>query len=138
MPYSIERLDTTVPAVLTRITNPMDPSTELVRMLNELDDLMSRIEGKVVYSIVDASHLTVNFADVVAGLASAFRPGSDAAMPHLFNRRVTPILIGSGALLMLLVKSIRQQQYGRRHMQLFTTLDEALAHISQTHAVEEA
>lgn len=138
MPYTIETLDTPVPAVLTRISGTLDVDTDLPRMLSDLNDRLTGFEGDVVYNIIDATGMALNFSSVVTGLAATFQPGYAAHLPQLFAPRVTPVMIGNGALLMLLVKSLQQDQYGRHRMQMFTTVDEALAHITQTHAVNGA
>lgn len=130
MPYTIQQIDgLPAPTILNTITAPLDVGKDIPEMMGQANAMLKAIDGRVVYVIADVSNLSLSFSDIVQGLASALNPNRDAGSVQWYDPRVRTILIGSGTLLSLVVKSTRQDQYGNRQMELFETLDEALVHI---------
>ena len=104
---------------------------DIPEIMNAANEALSGIEGNVIYVIADVSQLSLSFGDIVQGLASAFSPSSDVRKVPPYDNRVRAILIGSGTLIRLVAAGGRQDQYGNRQLEVFETLDEALAHIRQ-------
>lgn len=84
-----------------------------------------RLEDTLVYRIADASQLNLTFGDVAAALQAmgGTEPGD------LGDPQIETCFVGSGDMLELAADSAAQERYGMAAIDIFATVDEAIAHI---------
>lgn len=111
------------PVILISCQEPVDWSKEFHAALEELVRLRDSLEGcPKYYAIIDVTAVTMGFSDVVLALGEAH----EASKKHRQDMPVSLSLVGSGGLMELASKAMGQQQYGKYHMPLYTSLDKAL------------
>lgn len=111
------------PIILITCQKPMDWTQEFHAALEEMVRLRDSLEGcSKYYAIVDVSAVTMGFSEVVLALGEAH----EASKKHREDMPVSLSLVGSGGLMELASKAMGQQQYGKYHMPLYTSLDKAL------------
>ncbi len=81
------------------------------------------IQG-TIYRIIDDTRVKIPFSDMVNVLAADTRGGVGT------NPRIRTVFVGSGKMIELGVKSMKQKQYGGVETPMFASLDEALAYVN--------
>jgi hypothetical protein len=139
MPYTVQQLDNLpVPTVLATMTEPFDTGKEAPVSIGEVNATLAQIEGDLVYIIIDLSQLNLNLGNLMQGFAMAYLPHEEVRTEHMLDDRVRTLMIGTGEMMKIAVKSLQQDQYGNHHVELFPTVDEALAHIRQARPAGKA
>ena len=122
MPVAVEQLPNQ-PIVIVTVNTPFDPLKEMPVSTRQFNELIASIQG-TIYRIIDVTRWSVPFNDLVNVLASDTRGGVGA------DPRVHTVIVGSGEMVALGVKAMKQQQYGARETPMFASLDEALAFVN--------
>ncbi len=128
MPVTIEKLPDQ-PVIVITVTEPFDHFKELPAGFRKFQELAASVQG-TIYRIIDVTGWRVPFNAVVDGLAADTRGGAAT------DPRVRTVLVGSGEMVELGVKAVKQRQYGGREMALFASMDEALAYVNAELAKE--
>lgn len=125
------------PAVVVKLVLP--PRLDVENLMRDIaHDLLPLIEasGGPVYRLNDFSMYdnVPIFSLVVRGLALETRhlPGTNS------DPRVIPVFVGQGRDVKLIVEALKQEQYGRWHVPLYPTVEDALAELRRTQAREQA
>jgi hypothetical protein len=90
-------------------------------------EIANEIDEKPVYIIIVTHNISLNFSDLVQGLAMATR-GETAIFT---DSNVCLRLVGSGRLVELGVRAFEQRQYGGLDVRLYPTLEDALEGVHQ-------
>jgi hypothetical protein len=122
MPVTVSKLPDG-PIILVSCQEPMDWHREFRAALEELVRLRDSLEDcPKYYAIIDVTAVTMGFSEVVFALGEVH----EISKKHRPDMPVSLSLIGSGGLMELASKAMGQQQYGKYHMPLYTSLDKAL------------
>ncbi len=127
MPYEIQLLPDQRSLHIT-YRNPFDVANDTVEIARLLKQHFAWIEDDCVYVLHDVREFASSFNQLVQWLAAAFQPANP---DHAFDPRARSIAIGSQALLQVAASSLRQTPYNGVRLQVFGSLDEALAAIRQ-------
>ena len=123
MAYRVWRVESE-PIIVTTITEPVDWEADARGALVEVNRLTAQIEGEV-YRIADLSGVKATFSDLVQGLAAVTR--SEGGWLSAPGQR--PIVVTSQQITALFADFAQQDQYGKLAVDVFPTLDAALAHV---------
>jgi hypothetical protein len=135
MPYHFEIIDNLpAPTILSTVTDPFDAVRDIKPSMRDLNDLLASIEGDNVYIIIDQLDMEMSFANAIQVLATVFLPNAEVPTDQLLHNRVRMIVLARSAVAKLGVKSLRQDQYGNRTLELFETREEAFDYIRQAAA----
>jgi hypothetical protein len=122
MAFTIEQLPGE-PIWIITYEEPIDFKNDPVGVKSYLGEATADCPG-VFYSVHDARDITVKFSDVVMGLAAAFRTSNF----KLDASRGRMLVVGAEKLIRLAAESAKQVQYGGVHIEIFDTMEEALAY----------
>lgn len=111
-------------------TNPLDPYHDVQGVVDAVNAHYSPT-GPMLYIISDVTELTINFSDLVVGLANAT---TRADRWHVGAPNSTTSIVGSGEMVALGASSVSQDQYGGAEVLMFATLDEAIAAVDEHRA----
>lgn len=126
MAFTVERIEDE-PIVIVRVTNPLGDTVEETRASDKaVADAAADIEG-TYYRITDVTELDITFTEIVYWLAEQ----KHAAPGSINDPRLIPLTIGGKDIDYQAIDWAKQEQYGGREIQLFATLDDALAHARQ-------
>ena len=122
MAFKVEKVPNE-PIVISTISNPYDAMVDSAGIAQELLQILSETSDTIYY-VADMSNLNVSFSELTVGLAHAFRtPGSPYANP-----RLKTLPVGSAGMIKFGVEAASQQSnYGKQQIQLYASVDEALA-----------
>lgn len=122
MPVAVEQIPNQ-PIIVVTVTEPFDPFKEMPVSTRQFQELTASIQG-TIYRIVNVTRLKMLFNDLVNVLAADTRGGAGA------DPRVRTVIVGSGEMVELGVKAMKQQQYGAKETPMFASMDEALAYVN--------
>ena len=124
--YSTERLPDE-PIIVHTILPDYRMGKDARPAIQEMAEIANEIDEKPVYIIIVTHSISLNFSDLVQGLAMATR-GETAIFtdPNVCLR-----LVGSGRLVELGVRAFEQRQYGGLDVRLYPTLGDALEGVHQ-------
>lgn len=126
MSASIERLDNENIAI-ARYIQPFNPQQDLSYVKTELEKLLASASG-AFHVIVDLSQINLTFGDLVQSMGETVDPDSEASAK---KGRLVFTLVGSDALIKMAADAYAQDQYGGMKVELFPSVDAALAHVRQ-------
>lgn len=106
------------PIVIASIYEPIDMSVDPKTNRDECNAIARQTDGPL-YRITDFSNFTLTFAQMVGGLAEDIK-FSEANIVHL--------MVGSTDMVKMQADAVKQEQYGARDVQLFASVDEAIAY----------
>jgi hypothetical protein len=111
------------PVITVSLSNPFDYATEPDEMFDEIAAQAKKITGHG-YVIYDCRNFEITFGDLVDGMAAQSKgtPGS------ISDDRFTSIIVGSDNMLKMATESFKQEQYGKRDVALYGSMDKALEH----------
>lgn len=107
--------------ILATYTNPYKVADSEIT-LELLGQLLPEMEGGV-FLVVDASQLSMNFSDLVQGLATV---ASNQYGKILAEKRLRIAAVVTNKILEFGTKALSQLQYGGLKVEVFNTLDDAL------------
>ena len=122
------------PIILSTYHESFDPSRDIHQVFKLVSQLADGINGPV-YRIIDNRrlHLTFDKMTILMGEESQRKPGS------ISDPRLSTVIVTTSDLAQFGAKSMREQeQYGKHPLTLFTSLEEALAHVRAEIASREA
>jgi hypothetical protein len=125
MPIRNERVPNEPNIVISRATEPLDVVKDSTASMTELNGILANTKGKL-YVIADCRGLSPRFSDVVAGMANTARPDSP-----LHNPRMETVVVADGQIFANMVAWYKQEHYGNLEMQVFQTVEEAIARVKQ-------
>ena len=125
--YRVSRL-ADAPVIVVKLVMP--PRLDVENLFREIAaECLPHIEAanRPLYRINDMSAFDALpiFSAVVRGLAFETQQMAGTSS----DPRLTPMFVGKGKDVKLIVEALKQKQYGEYHVPLFLTLDEALEHI---------
>jgi hypothetical protein len=125
MPFRVERLNNK-PIITTTWSEPADIAKEMPASWKEIDSQIGPGESEI-YSITDLRELSISFSSIVSGMAlQRGRMAGSASDP-----RIRSILVGAGVLWQVVSRAVRQVQGASIELPLFSTMEEALAHVNK-------
>ncbi len=122
MPVAVEQIPNQ-PIIVVTVTEPFDPLKEMPVSNRQFSEIAATIQG-TLYRIVEITRLKIGFNDLVNVLAVDTRSGPGA------DPRVRTVIVGSGEMVELGVKAMKQRQYGAKETPMFASLDEALTYVN--------
>jgi hypothetical protein len=109
---------------------PYDPTGDTMQIAAEIQKILGETTGDLHF-ISDLTHVKVSFADLVMGMAAAFRTRNSI----YGNPRVKTYVVGHNLLIQMGAKAAsEQEQYGRVPINIFTSLESALAAVDKATA----
>ncbi len=124
MTVKIEQLSEE-PIILYTYSNPYKANEEIQAVIDGATELTAGIPG-TVYAIHDVHNVKVSFSELVSSMGTAIK--SFRELKPDFLERTKTILVGTSSLLKLAADSFNQVQYGELSVELFDTVNEALAY----------
>jgi hypothetical protein len=121
MAQSFERLDNEPIFVIT-IADPYDFVNDPPVLFAQIAAETQTISGKYI-SIYDLRGLTVNFSDMVMGMAVQAKGGAGSIAD---SHNVT-LVVATSDRIKFAVEAFKQPQYGNLQIPMFETMDEAIA-----------
>lgn len=120
MPYQVTPLSDE-PIITVTMSNPFDFMDGLRPMIEAIGKASEAYPGRY-FVIYEFPNLTVTFSDMVITLAELSNkiPGS------VGDPRVTALCIAPPEMMQFAVQSLEQTQYGKIHMEIMPTMEEAL------------
>jgi hypothetical protein len=125
MPYSIEELPNESVILLT--FQPGFSAEELADSAAELTKMLDA-QSEPVYFILDMTSISLSLDDVIAGANMATR-GSKPPFHHPNVRGV--VFVSGNNLIKLAAQGLKTATFGNTAVQVFETLDKALAYTSK-------
>lgn len=125
MAQSFERLGSE-PIFLITIADPYDFVNDPPVLFAQIATETQHLTGKYV-SIYDLRGLTVNFSDMVVGMAAQAKGGAGSVA----DSHNIPLVVATSEMLKFAVDAFQQEQYGNLQIPMFESLDEAHAHARQ-------
>jgi hypothetical protein len=122
MAYTIQQVGNE-PIIVVKTTNPFNPEKEVPEQNEKIGKLVQRMTPPV-FLIADLSELQISFSDLVLSLAEVKR-SEDGAFN---NKNLITLTVGSEEMVKLSVQAAKQKQYGETNIQIFASVDEAIAH----------
>lgn len=124
MPVEFERKPK-LNAIIVTFVPPYSLEKDFPKANQMLTDVLEETDGQLNY-VADMSDIEVDFATLVEGLRVAFKtPNSAFSNPRLNMMTV----MKSEVLKMGATAASQQEQYGKIPVQMFDSVDDALAHI---------
>lgn len=108
------------PIIITTYSEPYDPVSDVVEANLEVAELLGDLP--LAYYINDIQQVELTFSKVIQTMSSAFRDRSS-----LDSSRIRRIAVGTGKMLKLFVEGAKQFQYGEINIELFESIEEAVA-----------
>ncbi len=106
------------PIVVATIYEPIDMSVDPQTNRDRCNTIAQQTDGPL-YRITDFSNFSLTFSQLVVGLVEDIK-FSEANIVHL--------IVGSGEMMQMQLDAIRQEQYGAHDVQLFASVDDAIAY----------
>ncbi|MEL6403578.1 MAG: hypothetical protein AAFR81_04380 [Chloroflexota bacterium] len=123
MAFTIEQIEDK-PIFVATFSEPHNSSQDSAGINEAMLPKLEEFEGTVYY-IPDMRQVDVNFGDMVAGLQQAFASGVDTIYT---NPRTKILTVGTQDLVRLAAEAVKtQEQYKKIPIDLFTTVEEAIA-----------
>jgi hypothetical protein len=122
MAYTVQRIPNE-PIIVLKVMNPFNPAKEVPEQNAEIAKLSQGVTPPV-YLISDLSELKISFSDLVVSLAEVKRDEESA----FNNKNLVTLTVGSNEMVRLSVEAAKQKQYGGVNIQIFGSVDEAIAH----------
>jgi hypothetical protein len=122
MAHTVKLLDNE-PIITVSLRNPFDYATEPDEMFEEIATRAKKITGHG-YVIYDCRDFEITFGDLVDGMAAQ----SKGTAGSISDDRFTSIIVGSDQMLKMATESFKQDQYGKREVPLYGSMEKALAH----------
>lgn len=126
MPVEIRQIDNE-PMYVAIFTEPFITEETTPITTKALSDALAATDGTVYY-ISDFTQIKLTFNQLVSGLADAF---AGKVQTPFTNPRLHMIIVGDDEFVRLGAQAAKQEQYGSLDIQLFPTIDEAIAHARQ-------
>ncbi len=124
MPYTIDRL-ADQPVIIVTISDPYDQTADTGPAVKQFDAFVQQMPGHI-YRLIDISHWSMSFQDVVEVLARDSREGAKTSL----NARMTTIIVGTSEMAKFSANATGQRQYGyAKQAVIFGSMEEALAHV---------
>lgn len=123
MTYEIKQMEN-LPIFVATMSEPHDAIADATGIEKEMHQNIAAVNGTVYY-IPDLSAIKITFSNIVIGLNEAFKEGSGS---FYSNPRVKMLMVGSDEMLRVAADAGSQDQYGNVPIELFATVDEAVAH----------
>ena len=125
MSHTVERLPGE-PIVIITYETPFNFQIEPGQILEAMAGAITDSD-EIVFAVHNTSELSFSFSDIVAGMGGAFKSVRGQELSPL--TRI--LVVGGGNLLSLAVKSAKQIQYGGLDIELFDSVDAAIAYARQ-------
>jgi hypothetical protein len=132
MPYKISRLGQE-PIIVTTLTDPIDWARDIKQTTAQVAALAAEIDGEG-FRITDLTKTDVTFSEMMMGLSAVLRSeGGWLSTPDMRPIVVTRQELGRE----FQAFAAEQKQYGKLHIELFSTLDEAIAYAREQLSARE-
>jgi hypothetical protein len=132
MPYEVRRLGEE-PIIVTTLTDPIDWARDIKQTTAQVAALVAEIDGEG-FRITDLTRTNVTFSELMMGLAAVLRSEGG----WLSTPRIQPLVVTTQELgREFQTFAAEQEQYGRLHIELFPTLDEAIAYAREQLSARE-
>lgn len=106
------------PILILRFLPPSEPLEEIQKIQGVFAEAAP--SNPVLYVISDFSQTSISFSDVVVGMGAATKNAPD---------NIRPFLVGTSEMVRLMGQAAEQEQYGKFNLTVFSSVDEALAHV---------
>jgi hypothetical protein len=132
MPYQVSRLGHE-PIIIATLTDPIDWAQDIKKTTAEVAALAAEIEGRG-FRITDLTQAKVTFSELMMGLAAVLRSEGG----WLSTPQITPLVVTTQELGREFQAFVAQQeQYGKLQIEIFSTLEQAIAYAREQGSAEE-
>jgi hypothetical protein len=131
MPYQVSRLGHE-PIIIATLSDPIDWAQDIKKTTAEVAALAAEIEGRG-FRITDLTQTNVTFSELMMGLAAVLRSEGG----WLSTPQITPLVVTTQELGREFQAFVAQQeQYGKLHIEVFSTLEQAVAYAREQGSAE--
>ena len=131
MPYKVSRLGHE-PIIIATLVDPIDWARDIKDTTTQVAALVAEIEGQG-FRITDLTQTTMTFSELMMGLATVLRSeGGWQSTPRMKPLVVTTQELGREFQAFV----ADQEQYGKLQVEVFSTLDEAVAYAREKCSAE--
>jgi hypothetical protein len=132
MPYQVSRLGHE-PIIIATLTDPIDWAQDIKKTTAHVAALAAEFEGRG-FRITDLTQTNVTFSELMMGLATVLRSEGG----WLDNPRITPLVVTTQELGREFQAFVaEQEQYAKLHIEIFSTLEQAIAYAREQSSTEE-
>jgi hypothetical protein len=131
MPYEVSRLGHE-PIIIATLSDPIDWAQDIKNTTAQVAALAAEIEGQG-FRITDLTQANLTFSELMMGLATVLRSEGG----WLSTPRIKPLVVTTQELGREFQTFVaNQEQYGKLHVEVFSTLDEAVAYAREQGSAE--
>jgi hypothetical protein len=132
MPYQVSRLGHE-PIIIATLTDPIDWAQDIKKTTAHVAALAAEFEGRG-FRITDLTQTNVTFSELMMGLAAVLRSEGG----WLSTPQITPLVVTTQELGREFQAFVaEQEQYGKLHIEIFSTLEQAIAYARAEGSAEE-